>query len=447
MEAKIVYKSFASNPDYFVLSGKGVFRVVQEDTQSDYEIGEFVELEGKEKGGAIYAESIEMAAEENEKTLDKKATAWKASLVEVSEPGNFVDSPTLKAMAPVFKEASMFLQEKIIEMTPFWVRFDEDADGITSALYLKGFVEHFVRTKKIPYPESLFQAFQAEAPIFEEKHFKNLHENVDNYAKKPLIVLLDHGGNEESISALSDAKKEGYELFLVDHHPPNMEAISKFDFTVQPFLHGGDSTLPTGLLTYELASTIMPAEKKYAKFAMQGDKSPYAKETNYKEPVVIDYISTEKPSLKQYESMLHDQEKIDFLYAKSMAARRKAAEEAKKRAVTDEINGLKLTWLDLSFHTAKYPPKGGVTQGLHEALGEGEANVTIGFDKERLIFRVTGKAEALGFKANELIDSLKKVMPIASGGGHPRAASVRLKPKTLEKAREEIEGYVKRLRW
>ncbi|MDP2718185.1 MAG: hypothetical protein Q8P02_05550, partial [Candidatus Micrarchaeota archaeon] len=220
MRAKITYKSHASNPDYFVLCDQGVLRVVQEDTVSDFAIGEFVQVSGKTRAGVMHADAIFPVASEDEVAVSREADAWLSSLLSVQEPGVLVDSPVLRALSGTFKNAALFIQSAVAQMQPILVRFDDDADGITSALYLHALVEHAVHAQKLPYPKTFFRAFQSEAPIFEKKHLQHLEQEAADFAKKPLIVLLDHGGNPESVPALADAKKAGFSLMLVDHHPP-----------------------------------------------------------------------------------------------------------------------------------------------------------------------------------------------------------------------------------
>ncbi len=443
MLAKILYKTNATNPDYFFLCESGVLRAVQDSTTSDFGVGEFVEADGEQKEGVLYLSSIEPSGEEDSK-CSRKADAWKGALLEVREPKLLLDLPLLEAMGPVFKEAALVIQSAIVEMQPILVRYDEDTDGITSALYIHSLVEHFVRSKKLPYPASFFQAFQSEAPIFEHKHLQHLNDIAAGHSSRTLVVLLDHGGNEESLPALEMAKKEGLQLMLVDHHPPFRKSLDQFDFVVHSHEHGGSSSACTGFLAYHIASSVYDAPKEWAHYAMQADKSSYALKEFFKEAVVIDFAARDSLPLAKYASIINDKKKVDMLYAQCMRLREKSLGDAIAHRKTAKYAKLSVQWLDLSYVDYDYPPKGGIVQGLHESQENSGALITVGYDSERMVFRANEGAEKEGFAANELIADLKKIPNlIASGGGHRRAASIRLKPKKLRTALDELERRFK----
>ncbi len=441
MRAQITYKSFASNPDYFILCEKGVLKVVQDETTSDYAVGEFIEIQGRKKGDVLYADSIEPVAEVDESKAEKEATAWKDALLDVRKADPLVEASVFKTMTPAFQQAAMFLQGALIEMKPILMRFDEDTDGITSALYIQSLIEHFIEKRGLPYPKTHFRAFQAEAPIFEHKHLQALQKEADDFARKPLIVLLDHGASEESLHALQGAKADGFELMIVDHHPPSSKALEQYDCTVHPFQHGGDSSACTSTLAYSIAAATFAVRKDWAEFAMQGDKSPFAVRTDFKEPIVLDYISEKEYSLKKYAELLDDKRQIDLLYQRCLRLREKALQTAMAKRRLQQVGPLLVQWLDISYVTDDYPPRGGIVQGLHEHFEKGPALVTVGYDDERVIFRVNQPALKLGFAANAWIAELKKLPhAISSGGGHPGAASMRLQPKKKDTVMDALKA-------
>lgn len=465
MLAQITYKSLASNPDYFVICEKGVLRVVQDETTSDYAIGEFIDLQGRKKGDVLYADSIELLAENDEavkgagngektgkelEKAEKHAIAWMDSLMLLREPDPLVDTTSMpsaaifQTMQPTFKQAAMFLQSAVITMTPILCRFDEDTDGITSALYIHSLLEHFIKERGLPYPKSHFRAFQAEAPIFEHKHLQALQNEADDFAKKPIVLLLDHGASEESLPALEAAKADGFQLAIVDHHPPKTKALEQYDMAVHPFQNGGDSSACTSTLAYSIAANTHAVRKDWAEFAMQGDKSPFAVKLDFKEPIVLDYVADKEWTLKKYGQLLDDKNQIDILYQRCLPLREKALQTAMTKRKLEQFGPLTVQWLDISYVTDDYPPRGGIVQGLHEHFEKGPALVTVGYDDERVIFRVNQPALKLGFAANAWIGELKKLPnAIASGGGHPGAASCRLKPKKKNTILEALQKKFK----
>ncbi|MBI4360766.1 hypothetical protein HY572_03260 [Candidatus Micrarchaeota archaeon] len=446
MIGQVVYKSFSTNPDYFVLCEKGVVRVVQRETTSDHEIGEFVQLHGALKRNVLYASSVELLSDEKEREAQKEAAVWTEALLIGRDFDALVEAPALEKMKPVFRQAAEALERAVIGMQPILVRFDEDADGITSALYLQSLVEHYIEKSGLPYPHSFFKAFQSEAPIFEKKHLQHLEAVASDFAREPLVVLLDHGGNEESFPALKAAKALGWDLMLVDHHPPFQDSLALFDVAVHPAQHGGSSAENTGLLMYHVASAVFAAPASWAHFAMQGDRSPYALKKFFKEPIVLDYASLQNWPLKKYRALLSDKNQVDVLYQRCLRLREESVREAFKRRNVQLFGSVNVQWLDISYLKSDYPPKGGVVQGLHEHVENEGPLVTVGFDKERVIFRANAGAEEAGFKANAWISDLKKRPGIvASGGGHARAASMRLKPGKLNAARSWLEERFKKV--
>lgn len=400
-------------------------------------------MQGVRKAGTLFATSVTLAPQEEEKKLAKRSVDWETRLLSVREPEPLVHAPALFAMENVFRQAALRLESAVVNLQPVLVRFDEDTDGITSALFLRGLVEHFVKKRDLSHafnPDSHLKAFQAEAPIFEMKHFHFMRDVAEDFAKKPLLVLLDHGGNQESENALKAAKEEGFDLMLVDHHPPWKPSLSLFDLVVHPAQHGGGSELNTGLLMYHVASCVYAAPKDWAYFSMQADRSSWAKKEFFKEGVVLDYVSMQEWPLKRYGELLNDKAKVDSLYDKCLRLREKALEKAVEKRRVKRFGNVTVEYLDLSYLESDYPPKGGVVQGLHEHFENEGPLVTVGYDKERVIFRLNEGGQDGGFAANAAIAELKERQGlVASGGGHARAASMRLKPGKLPAVLELLE--------
>ncbi|HLD76340.1 MAG TPA: hypothetical protein VI874_04935, partial [Candidatus Norongarragalinales archaeon] len=147
---------------------------------------------------------------------------------------------------------------------------------------------------------------------------------------------------------------------------------------------------------------------------------------------VLYYVAAKTWPLKKYGELLNNKAQVEYLYVRCLRLRQKALENAIKHRRTEDFGGVLVQWLDVSYLTAEYPPKGGVVQGLHEHFEKEGSLVTVGYDKERVIFRLNGGARSAGFAANAFIAELKNSPGIvASGGGHAAAASLRLKPGKL----------------
>ena len=428
---RIVYKSFSSNPDYFVLCGDGVRKLLQDATESDYAIGECVFFDGSAKGGEVSADAIRLAEENEEAKVAAEAELFLERTCRAFDVEPLVEDVAMRKMLPAIKTAAIYAQRKICEMAPIILRHDSDPDGICSALMFRKALRNFAAKINPHYPERFVIAKAADSPIYEMKNLTSDAETAADFAKKPLIALFDHGANVESERTVMSAKESGFELFFMDHHPYSDWTEKNADCFIDALQFGGTSSHCTGLLAWHLAKAICgTADENPAWWAMQADRSSFAKKETFPEPIAMDYLATKDTTLNQYEKIFADKHLIGLSYQKAVLLRRKALAKAQQSCKRLPMNGGELLLLEISGFTEKYPPKGGFVQQLHE-LHEPEARkiVTIGHDRERVIFRANAAANEAGFKANLLIEKIKSEFPnaIASGGGHERASSMRVR--------------------
>ncbi len=449
LTGEIVWISFSTNPDYIVLTEDGLYKVIQEDTQSEAQVGEFITVKGTPRKNEVYATEVEMLEGEREGIEKAKIEAFLKKECKAFDFELLAEDEVMLKLVKPLKHAAEFMQKEIMRCTPVINRFHNDPDGATSGILLKNALLEFAKEKNPFYEAKWISSKQADSAIFE---MKNVHDDVEtakDFCKKPVLSLVDHGANTESVHALEEAHKNGFKIMIIDHHPYAQEAKSLSQAFVSAREFGGGSIHCGGLLSYEFALALSgKADKKLAEIAMEGDKSTFFK-GHLHETLALDYLVTKGKDLKKYEKVLADKHLVELNYLKATQAIKKAGEIAHENT-THVIAGrgkINLVYLK-PLHKLTYPPKGTSVQEVHKHFeGKDYPVVTIGYDDERCIFRVNSYAT---FKANETIGKIRKEFGSAtpSGGGHEKAASMRMQiprskeilERVVEEVKKELEG-------
>jgi RecJ-like exonuclease len=77
--------------------------------------------------------------------------------------------------------------------------------------------------------------------------------------KLPLLLMLDNGSTEEDTPAYRNLAHYDVPVLVVDHHHPDPEAVDPLvEAHVNPYLHGEDYRITTGMLCVEIARMITP---------------------------------------------------------------------------------------------------------------------------------------------------------------------------------------------
>jgi len=93
---------------------------------------------------------------------------------------------------------------------------------------------------------------------------RDLNHALDDRARHgrrlPLLAMLDNGSTEEDTPAYGTLAEYDLPVVVVDHHHPDSEAVAPYvDEHVNPYLHGEDYRLTTGMMCVELARMIDPS--------------------------------------------------------------------------------------------------------------------------------------------------------------------------------------------
>ncbi len=318
------------------------------------------------------------------------------------------------------------------------LRFHNDADGITGALALTKVIRAHTH-----------QQNSANYTVYDSmRDIGNLQSE-----KNPLVILLDFACGKDSVEGLKLLKASGAEVLIIDHHPNEGNAQENCSLLVNPWSVSREeraSSYVAGYLSMEIARACgEDGVEKLAGIACAGDKStilPVSKKDK-EMAIVLDYMATYSGfgnKLDFYKNAIENKE----LYASVLVQ----AQESLDR-ITDEVKAHMKKRYDgpVSVYTIdteriksrEFPGKGKITTRGFE-LVEGPA-VVLGVWKNGLSFRINSGAIEKGVMANEIISALKKEMPdfIEGGGGHARAASLRIREGFVDSVVEKIIEKVK----
>ncbi|OIO28174.1 hypothetical protein COX86_04380 [Candidatus Micrarchaeota archaeon CG_4_10_14_0_2_um_filter_60_11] len=413
MNGKIVYSTVSTAPRHWLLTANGI--VETEESGKRVAVGDWVD------GGLDKLEGVEL--EETKKSVE----GFIQKNLELHDCPLLVNDEGMRSLEGGLAKAAEFLERSLLEMTPLIVRFHDDCDGVASALLLKKALETYA-TKHAIQMRASFK--QADSAVYGRRDAERDADDGRNYPKKPLLVLLDHGANEESSAQLRELRESGFKIIIIDHHPH--AAAVNADVFVSPHAAKGDSKHVTGLLCLELAKKIVGfADERIAWWALQSDHSELRRGDDEHEPVAIDYLAITNKDAKigDYEKAAANPALLEMHYRRAAALLEKSLEEAAKNTRVKQGNGVTFYLTNLDYlEKGGYPSKGKVLNALARPR-EDEKAVSVGYGDTTALFRVSMKAHEAGFKANEVIATLKEKFPhaVESGGGHERAASLRFK--------------------
>jgi RecJ-like exonuclease len=348
----------------------------------------------------------------------------------------FIDDEVTRSLLKDIKKCADFIKEALAEGRKPIVRFHNDADGVVSAIFVTESMESFLAENKL---DAQVRSFQTSSAIFTIEDAALEINNAGSNEKKPLMVLLDHGANPESVDNLRQLKKNGFKLAIVDHHPPAEETEDVADAFVTPFNHGGDSNYTAGLLSFEVARLIDPSvegRKELIELSLEGDRSRFAASTEGKTTIALDYKTTyiDYPNaLPLFKKFLQDAGEINEAYEQALKKVNDALEKAKAHTkIKQAENGSTVLVVKLKFKEGPYPSKGKIITMLKEKYcseNPGKPVVVLGYEKDKIIVRASKEAFERGFRANDVIRKLKEEFSdaIVSGGGHEVAAALQVK--------------------
>lgn len=325
------------------------------------------------------------------------------------------------------------------------LKFHNDADGIAGAFSLTSVLR--------------CRTYQQNGAVYSVKDaFRDLHALGNE--TKPMAILLDFGMNKESEEGLRYLSAAGVEIIVIDHHKP-VEMAQNMDASITPWEfrektnEENPSRYVAGYLTAEIA-VMCGLERAtalgYARISCAGDKSDLLEpnEDDKKKALVLDYLAMNASfgnNLEFYRNVMNKKELFDSIHMQAEEKISEAVNALMEGAKAREAGGAKFFVFDTERVVSKgeFPNRSKVTTGLFEQLNDKETPLVVfGCGENVLIMRSNNKATEKGIDLAHIASEMKGIMPdfVISGGGHTRAAAIRIKKGYVKSV---VNGIIERI--
>ncbi|MFA5049523.1 MAG: DHH family phosphoesterase [Candidatus Micrarchaeia archaeon] len=321
------------------------------------------------------------------------------------------------------------------------VRFHNDGDGICGAIC----INLFLKGEYIQQNSAIYSIRDAMRDI----------SNLSN-SKHPLLVLVDFGSNEESFEALSLIKSAKIEVLIIDHHPvfeKTMEGFEVLNFweTKNPL----SSKYTAGYICAEISHLLGNDSTTYAKIALNSDKSDLMDYTldEKNAGLVLNYAaaySSHQTSLNFYRSILKNKDLFDSMLYQAQDKIDQLVSVSRNQMKEKKIKEFNLYYLNLGALVKKFEFPGlgkSATQIFDALIPKDKPSILLCYGPKSIVLRLNDLAVEKGANANEIIEYLKSSAPgvIESGGGHIRAAAIRVREEFEKSMIDEIINYLENL--
>jgi RecJ-like exonuclease len=394
---------------------------------------------------------------------------FEAALDERAEPADVDPLVDWEAFEPIhedLREMARLLRRTVLSGRPIRVRHHADGDGMCAAIPVQLAMENFVRDvhEDADAARHLFKRLPSKAPYYEmEDVTRDLNFALEGRArhgqKLPFLLMLDNGSTEEDVPAYENLAHYDIPIAVVDHHHPDPDAVEPLlDAHVNPYLHGEDYRVTTGMMCVELARLIDPSiteELEHvpavaglsdrSKAEAMDDYVALAEEAGYDESDLLDIgealdYAAHWLRYSEGKTLVNDalnvgcedearhEELVEFLSER-------AARDVDRQlnALDDHVeherlaSGAHLYRIDLDeyAHRFTYPAPGKTTGELHDTRVQetGDPVITIGYGPDFCVLRSDGVRLDIPNMVTELNDELPEAG--VSGGGHLVVGSIK----------------------
>jgi RecJ-like exonuclease len=378
----------------------------------------------------------------------------------------FVEWPAFDPIHEDLEEVARLLRRTVLEGRPIRVRHHADGDGMCAALPVQLALERFIERTHDDDGASrhLIKRLPSKAPFYEmEDVTRDLNFALEGRSrhgqKLPLLLMLDNGSTEEDVPAYRNLAHYDVPIAVVDHHHPDPEAVEPLlDAHVNPYLHGEDYRITTGMMCVELARMIDPSvteELRHvpavaglsdrSKAEVMGDYVALAEREGYSREDLesigeaLDYAAhwlrySDGQSLVNdvLDVGCDDEERHEELVAflseratRDVERQLDAAEPHVEHERLDNDAHLYRIDLDLFAHRFTYPAPGKTTGQLHDRKVKetGDPVITIGYGPDFAVLRSDGVRLDIPQMVAELNEEV--VGGGVSGGGHLVVGSIK----------------------
>jgi RecJ-like exonuclease len=441
-------------------------------TVGDHDGGRQIEVDG------VTRLEGEAATEVHERI--EEAVAERAAPADVDP---LVEWPAFEPVREDLREVARLLRRTVMEGRPIRVRHHADGDGMCAALPVQLALENVVREVNADEDAArhLFKRLPSKAPFYEmEDVTRDLNfalEGRERHGQKlPFLLMLDNGSTEEDVPAYRNLAHYDVPIAVVDHHHPDPEAVAPLlDAHVNPYLHGEDYRITTGMMCVELARMVDPSitdelrhvpavaglSDRSAANAMddylsladeagydRGDLEAVGEALDYAahwlrysegHALVTDVLNVDCDDRERHEEL------VAFLADRAERDADRQVEAVEPHVDHERLtSGAHLYRVDLDEHAYRftYPAPGKTTGKLHDrkVSEHGEPVVTVGYGPDFAVLRSDGVRLDIPRMVEELVEELPEAG--VSGGGHLVVGSIKFVPGRRE---ETLDALVEKM--
>ena len=443
----------------------------------DLELGDTVRATGAAEAheGAPQIETetlVQLGGEEKADVQERIAAAVEAR-AEPADPTPLIEWPAFETLHDDLTDLARRLKTAVLEGRPIRVRHHADGDGMCAALPVQLALENVIAEvyADADAPRHLFKRLPSKAPYYEmEDVTRDLNfalEDEERHGQRlPLLFMVDNGSTEEDTPAYRALKQYDIPIVAVDHHHPDPDAVgSLLDAHVNPYLHGEDYRITTGMMCVELARMIDPSITEdlehvpavagladRSKADAMDDYIELAESAGYDESDLADIVEaldyaahwlryrsgpnliTDALDLDCDDADRH-RELVEFLSSRARRDVERQLEDAEPHVEHERLdNDAHLYRLDVEHHARRftYPAPGKTTGELHDrkVTETGDPVITIGYGPDFAVLRSDGVRLDIPNMVTELQDELQGAG--VSGGGHLVVGSIKFVPGARE---------------
>jgi archaea-specific RecJ-like exonuclease len=475
LEGEVVQIKQTGGPTVFQLSDEtGVvpctaFEEAGVRAHPEIEVGDVVRVSGvverREGARQVEVEHIERLEDEAATEVRERLETAIEERAEPHEIEPLIEWPAMEPLLEGLEEVARLIRRTVIEGRPIRMRHHADGDGMCASVPVELAIERFIdRTHEDPEnSRHLLKRLPSKAPFYEmEDATRDLNYALGDRArhgqKLPLLLMLDNGSTEEDVPAYETLAHYDIPIATVDHHHPDPEAVEPLlDAHVNPYLHGEDYRITTGMLCVELARMIDPSVTEELRHvpAVAGiaDRSKadameeyleLAREEGYDEEELqeiseaLDYAahwlkySAGRRFIGDVLNVAGDEERhpelVEFLAERARRDVDEQLDAAMPHVERDRLeNGAHLCRIDVENHAHRFtfPAPGNTTGAIHDRVVEetGDPVITIGYGPDFAVLRSDGVRLDIPEMVAELVDEIDGGGVL--GGGHLVVGSIK----------------------
>ena len=433
------------------------------------------EVESHDGGLQVEVNALERLEGEDATEVEERLDEALDAKARPHDVDPLVEWPAFEKLRDDLEAVAATLRRAVLDGHPIKMRHHADGDGICASVPLQVALEKFIDDvhHDPSATEHLLKRLPSKAPFYElEDVTRDLNYALKNHErhgqKLPLFLMLDNGSTEEDTPAYRNLAHYDVPIVVVDHHHPDEEAVAPLvEEHVNPYLHGEDYRITTGMMCVELARMIDPdvtddlrhipavagLSDRSAADAM-ADYIELAEEEGYSEADLrdigeaVDY-ATHWLRYNDGRNLIKDalnvdcddrerhEELVEFLADRAESDVERQIDAAMSHVEEEALdNGARLYRLDVenAAHRFTYPAPGKTTGEIHDrkVAETGDPVITIGYGPDFAVLRSDGVRLDIPEMVEELIEEVDGGG--VSGGGHLVVGSI----KFVKGMREEV---------